>query len=68
MIEATSAANKEALSPFFSIKPVTKSLHPHYNLRTEMDTKEQDKAMEVFNFQENYEQTWEIDCAKGQDP
>ena len=34
------------LPPFFSIEPLTKSLHPKYKLWTEMNTKEQDKAME----------------------
>lgn len=37
---------KTSLSPFFSIEPVTKSLHPKYKLWTEMDTKEQEEAMQ----------------------
>jgi len=35
------------LSPFFSVKPLTKSLHPKYKLWTEMSKEEQDKAMDV---------------------
>mmetsp|Transcript_9193 Transcript_9193/g.11585 ORF Transcript_9193/g.11585 Transcript_9193/m.11585 type:complete len:358 (-) Transcript_9193:182-1255(-) len=34
------------LSPFFSLEPLTKSLHPKYKLWTEMNTKDQNAAME----------------------
>lgn len=36
----------QALSPFFSNEPVTKSFHPKYKLWTEMNSKQQDEAME----------------------
>lgn len=42
----TSAGKKQSLSPFFSIQPLTKSLHPKFKLWTEMDTAQQETAME----------------------
>ncbi len=37
---------ERGLSPFFSVKPLTKSLHPHHKLWIEMDEKEQNAAMD----------------------
>lgn len=34
------------LSPLFSLKPLTTSLHPRYKLWTEMDTQQQDEAIQ----------------------
>ena len=39
-------SDNEKLSPFFSTKPLTKSLHSKYKLWTEMSATEQDSAME----------------------
>lgn len=46
IVERTNTQVSAILSPFFSIKPSTKSFHPKYKLWTEMDAKEQDKALQ----------------------
>ena len=38
--------NNDILSPFFSIKPVTKSVHPKYKLWTELNEQEQADALD----------------------
>lgn len=44
---ANSKSQEQVLSPFFSIKPLTKSLHPKYKLWTEMNEKEKDEAVKM---------------------
>lgn len=46
VFENLAVDTSERLSPFFSTKPLTKSLHPKFKLWTEMSSTEQDEAME----------------------
>jgi len=53
--ETTGLAAKEVLNPLFSIKPLTKSLHPKWKLWTEMSPSEQQKALdEVGEYMKKY--------------